>query len=69
MPETMACNRSHWSEKEIMSESMVREPSTKDLCSLPPPFKPSSLRIFYATKQNLINQVERWENEYWKNNQ
>jgi hypothetical protein len=68
-PETMACNRSRWPEKEFMSESMVREPSKKDPCSLPPPFEPSSLRIFYATKQNLINRVERWENEYWKNNQ
>ncbi|XP_045816525.1 O-glucosyltransferase rumi homolog isoform X2 [Trifolium pratense] len=68
-PETMACSRSRWSEKEFMSESMVREPSTKAPCSLPPPFEPSSLRIFYATKQNLINRVERWENEYWKNNQ
>ncbi|XP_058778302.1 uncharacterized protein LOC131652464 [Vicia villosa] len=66
-PETMACTRSYSVEKEFMSESMVNEPSKKDPCSLPPPFDPMSLRIFYATKQNLINRVERWENEYWKN--
>jgi len=68
-PETMACIRSYSLEKEFMSESVVREPSTKDPCSLPPPFEPTSLRIFYATKQNLINRVERWEDEYWKSYQ
>lgn len=67
--ETMACTRSYSMEKEFMGESMVREPSTKDPCSLPPPFDPTSLRIFYATKQNLINRVERWEDEYWKSYQ
>lgn len=64
--ESMASTR-HGLEKKFMSESMVREPSTKAPCSLPPPFEPTSLRIFYATKLNLIKRVERWEDSYWKN--
>ncbi|KAK7307848.1 hypothetical protein VNO77_41268 [Canavalia gladiata] len=64
--EGMVCTRSGL-EKKFMSESMVWEPSTKAPCSLPPPFEPTSLRIFYANKLNLIRRVERWEDNYWKN--
>ncbi|TKY70933.1 KDEL motif-containing protein 1 [Spatholobus suberectus] len=64
--EAMACTRSGL-EKKFMSESMVKEPSTKAPCSLPPPFEPTSLRIFYGHKLNLIRRVERWEDNYWKN--
>ncbi|MED6136026.1 hypothetical protein PIB30_052102 [Stylosanthes scabra] len=64
--ENMACTRSGL-EKKFMIESMVREPSTKAPCTLPPPFEPSSLRVFYATKLNLIKRVERWEDSYWNN--
>ncbi|KAJ1416104.1 Lipopolysaccharide-modifying protein [Sesbania bispinosa] len=63
--ESMACTRSGL-EKKFMTESLVREPSTKAPCSLPPPFEPTSLRIFYANKLNLINRVERWEDSYRK---
>ncbi|XP_057739262.1 uncharacterized protein LOC130956232 isoform X2 [Arachis stenosperma] len=64
--EAMACTRSGL-EKKFMIESMVNEPSTKAPCTLPPPFEPSSLRVFYGTKLNLIKRVERWEDNYWNN--
>lgn len=65
-PEAMACTRSGL-EKKFMTESMVWEPSTKAPCSLPPPFEPTSLRIFYAKKLNLIRRIEKLEDNYWKN--
>ncbi|KAK7406147.1 hypothetical protein VNO78_07767 [Psophocarpus tetragonolobus] len=64
--ESMACRRNGL-EKKFMIESMVKEPSTKAPCSLPPPFHPTSLRLFNANKLNLIRRVERWEDNYWKN--
>lgn len=64
--ETMASTRSDL-EKKFMIESMVKEPSTKAPCSLPPPFEPTSLRVFYANKLNLMRRVERREDNYWRN--
>ncbi|KAL1355816.1 hypothetical protein HN51_007793 [Arachis hypogaea] len=64
--EAMACTRSGL-EKQFMIESMMNEPSTKAPCTLPPPFEPTSLRVFYGTKLNLIKRVERWEDNYWNN--
>ncbi|KAI4315398.1 hypothetical protein L6164_028213 [Bauhinia variegata] len=64
--ETMACPRSG-SEKKFMTQSLVKSPSQKSPCSLPPPFEPTSLRDFYGTKLNLIRRVETWEDTYWKN--
>lgn len=64
--EAMACTRSGL-ERKFMTESMVREPSTKAPCSLPPPLEPTSRRVFYANKLNSIRRVERWEDNYWKN--
>ncbi|KAK7253034.1 hypothetical protein RIF29_37423 [Crotalaria pallida] len=65
-PEAMACTGSGL-EKEFMTESMVKEPSTKVPCTLPPPFEPNSLRIFYGKKLNIIRRIEKWEDNYWKN--
>lgn len=64
--ESMASTRSDL-EKKFMIESMVKEPSTKAPCSLPPPFEPTSLRVFYANKLNLMRRVERWEDNYRRN--
>ncbi|CAL0314508.1 unnamed protein product [Lupinus luteus] len=65
--EAMACTR-NGTEKKFMSESFVGGPSIKAPCSLPHPFEPNTLRLFYANKLNVIKRIEKWEDEYWSQN-
>jgi hypothetical protein len=64
--EIMAC-RAIGTWEKFMVESMVKSPSDSTPCTLPSPYDPSSLRGFLDRKDKSIKQVERWENEYWKN--
>ena len=64
--EIMACPAIGTLEK-FMVESMVKSPSDSTPCTLPSPYDPSSLRGFLDRKDKSIKQVERWEDEYWKN--
>jgi hypothetical protein len=64
--EIMAC-RAIGTWEKFMVESMVKSPSDSTPCTLPSPYDPSSLRGFLDRKDKSIKQVERWEDEYWKN--
>lgn len=64
--ETMACPR-EGNEKNFMMESLVKGPSEKGPCTLPPPFNPAELRALERRKANSIKQVENWEKNYWEN--
>lgn len=54
-------------EKQFMMDSLVKAPSRTPPCTMPPPFDPATLHSFIHTKQNSINQVDSWENQYWNN--
>ena len=63
--ESMACP-SQGSIKESMIDSMVTSPSDSDPCTLPPPYDPSSLHSLLRRNTDSIEQVEKWQNEYWE---
>ncbi|MBA0652650.1 hypothetical protein Goklo_019894 [Gossypium klotzschianum] len=52
--------------KEFMVQSMVKSPSDKLPCALPPPFKPQAIQASLKAKDKIARQVETWETEYWK---
>ncbi|TYH99934.1 hypothetical protein ES332_A11G099400v1 [Gossypium tomentosum] len=52
--------------KEFMVQSMVKSPSDKLPCALPPPFKPQAIKASLKAKEKIARQVETWETEYWK---
>ncbi|XP_021280575.1 O-glucosyltransferase rumi homolog isoform X1 [Herrania umbratica] len=61
---TIACSREGlW--KEYMEQSMVKSPSDKLPCALPPPYEPQALQAFLNKKEKTIRQVEAWQAEYW----
>ncbi|WRX07738.1 Glycosyl transferase CAP10 domain - like 1 [Theobroma cacao] len=65
--ETIACSKKVtglW--KEYMEQSMVKSPSDKLPCALPPPYEPQALQAFLDTKEIATRQVEAWQTEYWK---
>ncbi|XP_017240772.1 uncharacterized protein LOC108213484 [Daucus carota subsp. sativus] len=64
--ETMAC-RSSGLTKEFMMESLVKGPKDKNPCVLQPPYDPAVLQSALWTKQKSIREVERWEKQYWDN--
>ncbi|PPS04028.1 hypothetical protein GOBAR_AA16644 [Gossypium barbadense] len=52
--------------KEFMVQSMVKSPSDKPPCALPPPFEPQAIQASLDVKENKTRQTETWETEYWK---
>lgn len=52
--------------KEFMVQSIVKSPSDKPPCALPPPFEPQAIQASLDVKENKTRQTETWETEYWK---
>ncbi|KAL4351155.1 hypothetical protein GQ457_06G032130 [Hibiscus cannabinus] len=52
--------------KEFMLQSMVKSPSDKLPCTLPPPFETRAIRASLDVKKSKTKQVETWEANYWK---
>ncbi|MBA0769310.1 hypothetical protein Gotri_018056 [Gossypium trilobum] len=52
--------------KEFMVQSMVKSPSDKPPCALPPPFEPQAIQASLDAKENKTRQTKTWETEYWK---
>ncbi|XP_043723722.1 O-glucosyltransferase rumi homolog [Telopea speciosissima] len=53
--------------KEFLLESMVKEPSNKKPCTMPPPFDPSALQGILKEKEDSMHEVETWKRKYWEN--
>ncbi|KAK8268953.1 hypothetical protein V6Z11_D11G099900 [Gossypium hirsutum] len=63
--ESAAClQKGLW--KDFMVQSMVKSPSHKFPCALPPPYEPQAIQASLDTKYKITRQVETWETEYWK---
>ena len=63
--ETTACSEQGlW--KEFMVQSMVKSPSDKLPCALPPPYEPQAIQATLDAKEKITRQVETWQTEYWK---
>ncbi|XWS32206.1 hypothetical protein CRYUN_Cryun23aG0140400 [Craigia yunnanensis] len=61
--ETTACSeKGLW--KEFMVLSMVKSPSDKLPCALPPPYEPQAIQASLNTNEKITRQVETWETEY-----
>ncbi|WRX10199.1 Glycosyl transferase CAP10 domain - like 3 [Theobroma cacao] len=55
---TTACSREGvW--REYMEQSMVKSPSDKLPCALPPPYEPQALQAFLDKKEKTIRQIQR----------
>ncbi|XWS35773.1 hypothetical protein CRYUN_Cryun20dG0024600 [Craigia yunnanensis] len=52
--------------KEFMVQSMVKSPSDKLPCALPPPYEPQAIQASLESKEKITRQVETWQTEYWK---
>lgn len=62
--ESMACPKNGlW--KKFMEESMVKSPSDKLPCTMPP-HDPNFFQVLFERKENITRQVEMLENEYWE---
>ncbi|XVF33359.1 hypothetical protein REPUB_Repub17cG0161700 [Reevesia pubescens] len=62
--ETIACSeKGLW--KEFKVQSMVKSPSDKLPCALPP-YEPQAIQASFEANQKITRQVETWEAEYWK---
>ncbi|KAE8699736.1 Downstream target of A 2 [Hibiscus syriacus] len=65
--ETMACsNKDLW--KEFMVQSMVKSPSDKLPCTLPPPYDLQAIQASLDARERIAKQVEKWETEYFEKN-
>ncbi|XP_022759545.1 O-glucosyltransferase rumi-like [Durio zibethinus] len=62
--ETTACSEKGLY-KELKVKSMVKSPSEKLPCALPPPYEPHAIQASLDTKEKITRQVETWETEYW----
>ncbi|KAE8733329.1 Downstream target of A 2 [Hibiscus syriacus] len=63
--ETAACSKKGlW--KDFMVQSMVKSPSDKLPCTLPPPYEPQVIQASLDAKEKITKPVETWETEYWK---
>lgn len=65
--ESMACP-AEGLEKKFMMQSMVNLTHNSAPCSLPPPYTAKELQTLNTRKNNVIKQVEMWEQKYWKSN-
>ncbi|KAG4119629.1 hypothetical protein ERO13_D11G091900v2 [Gossypium hirsutum] len=63
--ESVAClQKGLW--KDFMVQSMVKSPSHKLPCALPPPYEPQAIQASLDREDKITRQVETWETEYWK---
>ncbi|CAK9180080.1 unnamed protein product [Ilex paraguariensis] len=58
--DTMAC-KAKGLDRDFMTQSMVKNPSNKRACTMPPPYNDSDLRDFLERKANLTEKVKMWE--------
>ncbi|OMP00447.1 Lipopolysaccharide-modifying protein [Corchorus olitorius] len=61
--ETMACSEQGLF-KKFMELSMVKSPSHKLPCNLPPQYEPHDIQALLATNEDITRQVQTWEAEY-----
>lgn len=64
--ETMACEAVGL-EKKFMMKSLVKSPSDRGSCTMPPPYEPAAFQALIRKKTDALKQVENWETEYWNN--
>ncbi|GKU88198.1 hypothetical protein SLEP1_g2492 [Rubroshorea leprosula] len=63
--EMKACSeKGRW--KKFMVQSLVKSPSDKLPCRLPPPYEPPELKAFLDRKKNISKKVQKWESQYWE---
>jgi Glycosyl transferase family 90 len=62
--ELMACPVQE-NEHKFMMDSIVHRPSEVGPCELQPPFSDVELNTILRRKENLIKQVESWEEKSW----
>ncbi|MBA0741333.1 hypothetical protein Gogos_014496, partial [Gossypium gossypioides] len=63
--ESAAClQKGLW--KDFMVQSMVKSPSHKFPCALPPPYEPQAIQASLDREGKITRQVETLETEYWK---
>ncbi|KAL1540157.1 O-glucosyltransferase rumi [Salvia divinorum] len=60
--EALACH-AHGKWREFMEESLEKFPSDSPPCTMPPPF---DLGAFARAKMEAVDEVEAWEDEYWR---
>ncbi|XP_073019729.1 uncharacterized protein [Primulina eburnea] len=63
--ESMACH-AQGLEKKFMTDSLVKDRSYSNPCDMPPPYDPATLRSVVEKKQKNIQQVEAWEQQFWR---
>ncbi|XP_073304753.1 uncharacterized protein [Primulina huaijiensis] len=63
--ESMACH-AQGLEKKFMTDSLVKDHSYSNPCAMPPPYDPATLRSVLEKKQKNIQQVEAWEQQFWR---
>ncbi|KAG8475104.1 hypothetical protein CXB51_032025 [Gossypium anomalum] len=62
--ESTACKQKGvW--KEFLFQSLVKSPSHKPPCELPPPYEPQAIQASMDKIANIDKQVENWGNVYW----
>lgn len=54
-------------EKKFMMESLVKGPSDKAPCTMPPPYDRAALRALLRRETSALKLVEKWEKDYWIN--
>lgn len=64
--EAMACPAVGF-EKKFMMDSLVKGPSDKAPCTMPPPYDQAALQDILKRKDNAVKQVEKLERDYWMN--
>lgn len=60
--ESMACHESGL-RRQLLEESMVKEPKYSSPCSLPPPFSPAEIQGLFKRQANITKQVEIWKTQ------
>ena len=63
--ESMACPAEGLIKKYMM-DSFAAGPSGVPPCTRPPPYDPATLRSVWQRKEISIEQVQKWEKQYWK---
>ncbi|KAK7310806.1 hypothetical protein RJT34_08547 [Clitoria ternatea] len=63
--ESMVC-KAEGLEKKFMMESLVKGPTNTNPCTMPPPYDPPSLHALLRRKEASIQQVQSWEERYWR---
>ncbi|KAL2920661.1 Protein O-glucosyltransferase 1 [Bienertia sinuspersici] len=64
--ETMACP-AEGLEKKFMMDSLVKGPSDKAPCAMPPPYDRAAFQALLRRKTSAVKQVEKLERDYWRN--